>query len=85
MIYLRESALHQRCQSPTLKIALLLNNLNLENYDNLQKIDKLYIPLKYFINKSYSDNIKSLSTKANLYVYLPTVREIITIKLFANI
>ena len=57
----------------TLKIALLLNNLNLENYDNLQKIDKLYIPLKYFINKSYSDNIKSLSTKANLYVYLPTV------------
>ena len=68
----------------TLKIALLLNNLNLENYDNLQKIDKLYIPLKYFINKSYSDNIKSLSTKANLYVYLPTVMRNNYNKLFAN-
>ena len=68
----------------TLKIALLLNNLNLENYDNLRKIDKLYIPLKYFINKSYSDNIKSLSTKANLYVYLPTVMRNNYNKLFAN-
>ena len=68
----------------TLKIALLLNNLNLENYDNLQKIDKLYIPLKFFINKNYCDKIKFLSTKASLYIYLPTIMRNNYNKLFAN-
>lgn len=68
----------------TLKITLLLNNLNLENYDNLQKIDKLYIPLKFFINKNYCDKIKYLSTKASLYIYLPTIMRNNYNKLFAN-
>ena len=68
----------------TLKIALLLNNLNLENYNNLQKIDKLYIPFKFFINKNYCDKIKFLSTKASLYIYLPTIMRNNYNKLFAN-
>ena len=68
----------------TLKIALLLNNLNLESYDNLPKIDKLYIPLKFFINKNYCDKIKFLSTKASLYIYLPTIMRNNYNKLFAN-
>ena len=68
----------------TLKIALLLNNLNLESYDNLQKIDKLYIPLKFFINKNYCDKIKYLSNKASLYIYLPTIMRNNYNKLFAN-
>ena len=68
----------------TLKIALLLNNLNLESYDNLPKIDKLYIPLKFFINKNYYDKIKYLSTKASLYIYLPTIMRNNYNKLFAN-
>ena len=68
----------------TLKIALLLNNLNLESYDNLQKIDKLYIPLKFFINKNYCDKIKFLSTKASLYIYLPTIMRNNYNNLFAN-
>ena len=68
----------------TLKIALLLNNLNLENYNNLQKIDKLYIPFKFFINKNYCDKIKYLSNKASLYIYLPTIMRNNYNKLFAN-
>ena len=68
----------------TLKIALLLNNLNLESYDNLQKIDTLYIPLKFFINKNYYDKIKYLSTKASLYIYLPTIMRNNYNNLFAN-
>lgn len=68
----------------TLKITLLLNNLNLESYDKLQKIDKLYIPLKFFINKNYYDKIKYLSTKASLYIYLPTIMRNNYNKLFAN-
>ena len=68
----------------TLKIALLLNNLNLEIYDNLQKIDKLYIPLKFFINKNYCDKIKYLSNKASLYIYLTTIMINNYNKLFAN-
>lgn len=68
----------------TLKIALLLNNLNLESYDNLPKIDKLYIPLKFFINQNYCDKIKYLSNKASLYIYLPTIMRNNYNKLFAN-
>ena len=68
----------------TLKIALLLNNLNLESYDNLQKIDKLYIPLKFFIKQNYCDKIKYLSNKASLYIYLPTIMRNNYNKLFAN-
>ena len=68
----------------TLKIALLLNNLNLESYDNLSKIDKLYIPLKFFINQNYCDKIKYLSNKASLYIYLPTIMRNNYNKLFAN-
>lgn len=68
----------------TLKITLLLNNLNLESYDNLPKIDKLYIPLKFFINKNYCDKIKFLSTKASLYIYLPTIMRNNYNNLFAN-
>lgn len=75
---------YTKTSTSTLKIALLLNNLNLESYDNLQKIDKLYIPLKFFINQNYCDKIKYLSNKASLYIYLPTIMRNNYNKLFAN-
>lgn len=56
------------------KISLLLNILN-KNFDYtlLNNIDRLYIPLKYFVNKDYSDIINTLCAKANAYIYMPTV------------
>ena len=56
------------------KISLLLNILNCElDYSNLTNIDKLYIPLKYFCNKNYSDILKNLSNTFNTYIYMPTI------------
>ena len=56
------------------KISLLLNILNKElNYTLLNNIDRLYIPLKYFGNKDYFEIINTLCSKANVYIYMPTV------------
>lgn len=56
------------------KVSLLLNILNLDfNYLNLENIDKLYIPLKYFYSKEYHKLLKTLSENFNLYIYLPNI------------
>ena len=56
------------------KISLLLNILNKDfDYTLLENIDRLYIPLKYFGNKDYFEIINTLCTKANVYIYMPTI------------
>ena len=56
------------------KISLLLNELNVDlDYTNLIDIDNIYIPLKYFYNKKYTDVLSILSNKFNIYIYLPNV------------
>ena len=48
------------------KICLLLNILHKEyDYSNLNSVDKLYIPLKYFANKDYSEILNMLSSRFN--------------------
>lgn len=67
--------------SPTLldnskkkQVSLLLNILKLDNrYLELSNIDKLYIPLNYFLNKNYENLLKELTNKFNTYIYLPHV------------
>ena len=56
------------------KISLLLNIINLDfDYTNLENIDNIYIPLKYFADKKYENILEILTTKANLYIYFPTI------------
>ncbi len=56
------------------KISLLLNTINYrEDYTKLYDIDSIYIPFKYFIDENYSKAIKKLSTKANIYIYMPVI------------
>lgn len=55
-------------------ISLLLNELNPDfDYSNLSKVDRLYIPLKYFEKKNLKSTISDLSKKFNLYIYMPTI------------
>lgn len=55
-------------------ISILLNNLSQNiNYENLAGIDNVYIPLKFFAQKTYENIILSISKKFNLYIYLPTI------------
>ena len=63
---------------PTLppKISLSLRNLY-TNYDytklDSSKIDKIYLALKLFSDKDYSDIIKYLTDNYNVYIYLPII------------
>ena len=56
------------------KTSLLLNILNLDfDYTKLDSVDEIYIPLKYFTQRKYSQILKTLSKKSNLYIYMPTI------------
>lgn len=54
--------------------SLDFNKLDINyDYSKLSNIDRIYVPIKYFINKKYSDIINILNTKGNLYISLPTI------------
>ena len=58
----------------TKNISILLNILN-ENelYENLKGVNQVYIPLKYFSNKTYEKVINSIASKFDTYIYLPSI------------
>lgn len=61
-------------QIVTPKISLLLNILDVNtNYSELENVDNIYIPLKYFANPEYTNIIKNLSSSFNTYIYMPTI------------
>ena len=58
------------------KIAVTLGQLHTDcDYTILdkEKINKIYLPLKFFINKDYANTIKYLSNNYDTYIYLPTI------------
>ena len=60
----------QEEQIPT--ISLCLNNVNsILEYEKLEDIDRIYIPLRFF--SKYKENIKKLSMKFNTYILMPTI------------
>ncbi len=64
-------------------ISLLLNiyNPNFE-YESLTNIDKLYIPLFYFVISEYKESLKNIASKFDTYIYMPNVLKDPKIKLF---
>ena len=56
------------------KISLLLNIID-ENFDynKLENVDNIYIPLKFFTNKKYEHCLKIISKKFDTYIYMPTI------------
>ncbi len=53
---------------------LLLNKLDLMfDYKKLENVDNIYVPLMYFMKKEYSDVIKVLMEKGDIYIQLPTI------------
>lgn len=54
--------------------SLLLNTLNINyNYEILQGVNNIYIPLKYFMNKSYESVIAKICEKFSVYIFLPPI------------
>lgn len=59
---------------PHPQIAVLLNILHKNfDYQALQNIDKLYIPLAYFEDEQYTAILQTLTQKYKTYLYLPTI------------
>ena len=55
-------------------ISLLLNIYNPEfKYEVLKNIDKLYIPLAYFITPRFKEALKDTTLKFNTYIYMPNI------------
>ena len=56
------------------KISLLLRKLDKDiDYTKIKNIDKLYIPLSYFMDAKYGDTLLNLCKIFNLYIYLPNI------------
>ena len=56
------------------KVSLLLNELNINfDYSTLNKVDRIYVPLKYFNNKQFTNILHLLSSKSDLYIYMPHI------------
>lgn len=65
-------------------ITLLLNTIKNYDYTSLKNIDKLYIPLKFFLDSNYKTILHKLTEKFNTYIYMPTILKNININ-FKNI
>ncbi len=56
------------------QVSILLNTLSNEyNYKDLQNINKIYIPLKFFYNADYEAIINDLTSNYNVYIYMPSI------------
>ena len=67
------------------KISVLLNILN-QNFDytQLHGIDKVYIPLKYFVLKDFKNVVAELTENFETYIYMPTIMRNNYHKIIAN-
>ena len=56
------------------QISVLLNLINKDlDYTQLENVDNVYIPLRYFSNKNLENVINKISNSFNTYIYLPTI------------
>ena len=65
---------NEKTKNTKKEISVLFNHLNKYiDYLLLEKVDRIYIPYKFFIDESYYDTLKALTKKFNTYLYMPTV------------
>ena len=68
------SLTHIQSIEDTKSISLLLNIINSDfDYTKLEKIDKIYIPFKYFILKDFASIIETITNNFDTYIYMPTI------------
>lgn len=56
------------------KVSLLLNILyETFDYSKLKNIEKIYIPLKYWLNSKFENILKTICSSFKSYIYMPTI------------
>ena len=59
---------------PSKSVSILLNTLNKDfDYKCLQNVNRIYIPLKFFVNNDFNETLKNITSSFNTYIYLPSV------------
>lgn len=65
------TSLHENNQYKT---SLLLNILDTNlDYCKIANVDRLYIPLKYFLDSKFSATIKTITNSFKTYIYMPAI------------
>ncbi len=68
------SSCNMENQSANKKISILLSNMDTSfDYSKIDGADNVYIPLKFWTNKKYSEQIFAVTQKFNTYIYMPTI------------
>jgi len=63
-------------------ITILLNKLDINfEYNKLENIQKVYLPLNFFLSSKYSETINKISNKFDTYIYLPLILKISNLNL----
>ena len=69
----------------TYKVSLLLNVLNNNfDYSKLNNVDRVYIPLKYWVNNNFAEALNVICNKFDTYIYLPCIMRNNYLNLFKN-
>ena len=69
----------------TYKVSLLLNVLNTNfDYSHIKGVSRIYVPLKYWINNSYSGVLENICNNFDTYIYLPCIMRNNYLNLFKN-
>ena len=69
----------------TYKVSLLLNVLNTNfDYSHIKGVSRVYVPLKYWINNSYSRVLENICKNFDTYIYLPCIMRNNYLNLFKN-
>ena len=56
------------------KTTLCLNNMSSElEYEQLQDVDNIYIPLRFFVNKQLENQIQIITNRFNTYLLMPAI------------
>lgn len=63
-----------RKDNTNVSVSLCLNNINPNlDYNKLENVDNVYIPLRFFVNKNLNKQIETLVNKFDTYILMPTI------------
>ena len=65
---------HQHVFPSIRTYSVLLNSINISmDYSSLKNVDRVYIPLKFFIKKEFESKLLEISQFADCYIDIPTI------------
>ena len=71
-VYIEENTENKKVSRT--KVSLLLNNIKEKfNYNNLEEVDRIYIPVNEIVLTKNKEILKEVSSKVATYIYMPSI------------